>query len=127
MPRMNSTLQERMLQGMMNNTRWANVDIHAHMDRRLRLDENMANIQHQFGISHRNKGMEHIQQHNAETERARKFRESHPQRGVIQTPAGLAMDAARHALAPGRRVSRTGNTYYERRENRSDRNYHQRL
>jgi hypothetical protein len=32
-----------------------------------------------------------------------------------------------HALPPGKRTSATGHRYYERRENRSDKNWHERL
>jgi hypothetical protein len=43
------------------------------------------------------------------------------QTGRIETPMGRLMDLARIALPPGKRISKTGHRYYERRENRSDR------
>ena len=128
--KMNPSLQERMLSQMMSNTRWGNgeVDVHAHMDRSLRLDENMANIRSQFGIQTRNRGMEHIHQQSDERKREQVRRQDTTrQSGPIQGALGHHMDALLHALPPGRRVSASGNVYYERRENRSDKNYHQRL
>ena len=32
----------------------------------------------------------------------------------------VSVDSKRTALAPGKRISKTGNTYYENRKNRSD-------
>jgi len=127
--RMNYTLQERMLQQMMSNTRWGNeVDIHSHMDRSLRLDENMRNIQQMHGIQKRNFGLEHLEQRRQEQHREHiRRQDTTRQTGPIQGMIGHHLDAMLHALLPGRRVSGSGRVYYERRENRSDRNYNQRL
>jgi len=129
MARMNSTLQERMMQGMMSNTRWGNeVDIHSHMDRSLRLDENMRNIQRMHGIQTRNYGLEHIEQRKHEQHREHiRRQDTTRQTGPIQGMVGHHLDAMLHALPPGRRISASGHRYYERRENRSDKNYSQRL
>jgi hypothetical protein len=55
--------------------------------------------------------------------KAERVRRSDPlrQTGHIETPMGRLMDLARTALPPGKRKSKSGNIYYERRENRSDR------
>lgn len=37
-----------------------------------------------------------------------------------RTTQGRKSDASRHAMAPGKRISKYGNTYTETRENRSD-------
>ena len=119
-----------MLGQMISNTRWGNgeVDVHAHMDRSLRLDENMANIRSQFGIQTRNRGMEAMHQSAAEQQRERvRRKDTTRQTGPIQGSLGHRMDAHLHALPPGKRVSASGHIYYERRENRSDKNYSQRL
>lgn len=110
----------RMLAGTRHDTE--QFDISAHIDRSLHYDENLRNIRSQLGISTRNRGMEQIQQRQAELQRERARRQdTNRQTGRIQSPAGRAMDAKLQAQRPGKRFSRNGNRYYERRENRSDR------
>lgn len=61
--------------------------------------------------------------------KAERLRRSDPlfQSGRIQSPFGLLLDQMLVALPPGRRVSASGRTYYERRANRSDRSRNHRL
>lgn len=67
-------------------------------------------------------------QHNREV-KAERLRRSDPlhQGGRIQTAYGIALDAARMAMLPGRRISASGHRYYERRVNRSDRSRNKKL
>lgn len=54
-------------------------------------------------------------------------RKQYPKRKVVKVlpqsgkPNDILADLARKALAPGKRVSKTGKTYWETRINRSDR------
>jgi N-methylhydantoinase B/oxoprolinase/acetone carboxylase alpha subunit len=96
-------------------------DIRANLDSSLHLGENLRNIRQQLGISTRNRGMEQMHQHSAEQQRERvRRKDTTRQTGRIQGTLGHHMDAMLQAQRPGKRISRTGHRYYERRENRSD-------
>lgn len=119
--KMNTGLQKFNLERMMNNTRAAGVDISAMMDRNLNYRENLANIRQQTGIQTRNFGMEAIHQKSAE-QKAERVRRQDPNRqtGRWQNPHNLLVDQQFQAQRPGKRFSRAGRRYYERRANRSD-------
>jgi hypothetical protein len=118
-------LQEYQIGVMLAGTRWDSevFDIHAHTDRSLHLGENLANIRQHLGISTRNRGMEQIEQRKADLQRERARRQQDPNRqtGGIQSVSNRAIDMRFQAMPPGKRFSRTGHRYYERRENHSDR------
>jgi hypothetical protein len=126
--RMNAGLQGYNLNRMVSNTRWGDIDIHAHMDRSLRLDENMKNIRKQFGIQTRQPGLELIEQRKHEQHREQ-IRRANPDRqtGRIQSAHNIQIDAMLTAMRPGKRFSNTGHRYYEYRANRSDINPSKRL
>ena len=121
--KMNTGLQTfnigRMLAGTKVNSEM--VDISAHLDRTLNYRENRANIQKMNGITTRNFGLEQHQQRQAEQKRERVQRQD-PDRltGRIQNAHNREIDRMFQAQRPGKRHSRNGNTYYERRENRAD-------
>lgn len=122
--RMSAGMQVYNIGRMLAGTRYDSekYDIHANIDRTLTYSENAANIRMQLGITTRNRGMESIQQRQAELQRERiRRQDTTRQTGPIQTAQGRAMDARFQAHRPGKRYSRTGHRYYERRENRSDR------
>lgn len=98
-------------------------DIRAHLDSTLTYGENLQNIRSIAGISTRDKGMEQHHQRGEERARERARRKSDPlrQSGRIQGSRGHQLDARLQAQRPGKRHSRNGIRYYERRENRSDR------
>jgi hypothetical protein len=128
--RMSAGLQGYNIGTILAGTRWDNqqFDIHAHIDRSLHYDENVKNIRGILGIQTRQRGVEAIHQHEQERQREHTRRlDTTRQTGQIQNAHNQALDAMLHALHPGRRMSATGHIYYERRENRSDKNWHERL
>ena len=128
--RMSAGMQSYGIGQMLAGTRWNTemFDVTAHIDRSLHYDENRKNIAAQLGIQTRQRGVEAIHQREAERQREHARRQDPiRQTGAIQTAHNRAIDAMLHALPPGRRVSKTGHVYYERRENRSDKNWHERL
>ena len=127
---MNRQMQNFGIGRMLSNTRWNNemFDISAHVDSTLSFGENKRNIQNILGIQTRDRGLEHMHHQQESRKRAMNLRkDTLRQTGPIQGDIGHRMDMMLHALPPGRRISHTGRRYYERRENRSDRNYTQRL
>lgn len=92
------------------------VDIEAYYDRSLTYHENVQNFQKQFGGFHKSVP---IRPAGAFLKRGRKsIREDEfYQRGHSHTD----IDKRKSAKLPGKRRSRTGKKYYERRKNRSDR------
>lgn len=122
--KMPAGMQQYMIGRMLAGTRWDSeqYDIHANIDRTLTYSENVQNIRQQLGIQTRQRGVEQLQQRAMERQREQVRRQdSTRQTGAIQTAQGRAMDAILQAQRPGKRFSRNGNRYYERRENRSDR------
>jgi hypothetical protein len=109
---------------MLSNTRHADFDVSAHIDRKLHYDENLKNIQKQLGIQTRDRGTEHIQhQQQARAAEHQRRLDTTRQTGQIQNAHNRELDRMFQAYRPGKRMSTTGNRYYERRENRSDRGH----
>lgn len=111
----------RMFAGTKVNTEM--FDISAHLDRTLHYGENLRNVQSQMGITTRNFGLEQQERERHEKTRERVQRQD-PQRqtGRWQGEHNLMLDRMLHAQRPGKRFSRSGHRYYERRANRSDKN-----
>jgi hypothetical protein len=110
----------RMLAGTRHDTEM--FDIKAHVDSTLHYGENCKNIMQQLGISTRNRGLEQMEQlqHERSREHARR-QDTTRQTGRIQSEHNRLIDMRFQAMRPGKRKSRSGHRYYERRENRSDR------
>jgi hypothetical protein len=110
--RMNAGLQKYSIESMLtkHGVSTEMYDVHSHMDRTLRLHENVKEIQKQHGIN----------QGSHRQDRLQDFR----QVPVPETHHGYLEDLARHAMPPGKRfVHHPGGRttiYYERRSNRSD-------
>ena len=122
--RMSAGLQNFQIGRMLSNTRWDTevFDVNAHIDRSLHLDENRRNIANMLGvnISGRDRGSEMLQIRASEQKREHKRRRDDP---LWQTGhfSNQECDRRFQAQRPGKRFSRSGHRYYERRENRSDR------
>jgi len=124
---MNNSLQSFNIGRMLSNySRFdtTQFDITAHLDRKLTYGENAANIRKLAGLgSTRNRGLEAHQQmiRERQIEHARR-QDTLRQTGRIQNAHNREIDRRRHAERPGKRFSEGGHRYYERRENRSDKN-----
>jgi hypothetical protein len=94
------------------------IDTRALMDSTLSLSENRKNISKQIGMTTRNYGMEQYNQREDDRKRTKIIRQDKTRQvGISWFPD---IDKARTALPPGKRISKTGRRYYERRVNRSD-------
>lgn len=122
--KMSAGMQAFNIGRMLAGTRWDTdkFDISAHIDRSLRFDENRRNIAGMLGIniSGRDRGTEELQIKASEQARTRARRQADP---LWQTGrfTNQERDRRYQAKRPGKRFSRNGRRYYERRENRSDR------
>jgi len=96
-------------------------DVAAHIDRSLHLHENLPSIMVMHGIRKRR---DYSQERSEESRRERARRSDKLRQTGISNEA---RDRLYMAFLPGRRVSGTGHTYYERRSNRSDRDRQRRL
>ena len=119
--KMSAALQTAGIGRMLAGTKWNTemFDVHSHIDRTLHFDENRRNIEGMLGIQRRDRGSEHLQIKASERARARSYRQQNP-----DYQAGWSnqeIDRRYQADRPGKRHSRNGKRYYERRENRSDR------
>jgi hypothetical protein len=94
------------------------IDVRALLDTKLTLSENRKNIAKQIGITTRNYGLEQHTQREDERKRAKAQRED------VLRQVGHSfypeIDRARSAMRPGKRFSKGGHRYYERRVNRCD-------
>jgi hypothetical protein len=121
--KMNMGMQNFGIGRMLANTRVQGemVDIKAHLDSTLNYRENADNIRKQMGITTRNYGMERMEQRQAERMRERHQRQDpNRQTGRWQNAHNIEIDRRFQAMRPGKRFSRTGHRYYERRASRSD-------
>jgi hypothetical protein len=127
MRRMNNALQGFNIGRMLSSySRFdtTQFDITAHLDRKLTYGENAANIRRLAGVgTTRNRALE---QHNQlirerQIEHARR-QDALRQTGRIQNARNRELDRKREAQRPGKRFSEGGHRYYERRENRTDKN-----
>jgi hypothetical protein len=96
------------------------VDLHAHIDRRLSLGENQENISRMFGL-YESSDTRRVKQKIA-SRRPRQVRRSEREGEYYQIGSShKEIDKRMNAKAPGKRRSKSGKTYTERRKNRSDR------
>jgi len=90
-------------------------DVHAHIDRKLTYRENKANLKKLAKVSTASGVTRHAQRYQRAT------RKDDPFYQLPLTGGSLAADKKRRAKLPGKRVSKSGKKYTERRRNRSDR------
>lgn len=88
-------------------------DTHAHMDRRISMRENLANISSMTGAGRTER---HIKREVEKGGKAKKYRGLFDQTGK----SNLEIDRRMHALPPGKR-GKGKRAYFEYRRNRSDR------